>query len=78
MNTRFLTLTNNITSSFLMVLICLFATADYVAAQEASGGNYYVDDEGVFRNRDTGEEVSFFGANYSPAFAHRRRGSPLL
>jgi hypothetical protein len=52
---------------WLLVLVIL------AIAVPSVGQQVYVDEEGVLRNAESGDEVAFFGVNYSPPFAHSYR-----
>ncbi len=73
------TKSTNVIFSFLVCLLFSFMAVGTVGAQSNSSaqGIYHVD-EGVLKNRNTGEEVAMFGVNYSPAFAHSYRALKIL
>ncbi|SMO50070.1 membrane or secreted protein [Gracilimonas mengyeensis] len=57
-----------------LLLLFLFGMMSPLAAQNAF---HYVDEDGVLRSPD-GEEVTYFGVNYSTPFAHSYRALKLL
>ncbi|MEX2477151.1 MAG: hypothetical protein WD357_01865 [Gracilimonas sp.] len=55
----------------------LMCNSGIINAQNAEG-NYSVNEDGVLVETSSGEEVSFFGVNYSTPFAHSYRAMKLL
>ena len=55
-----------------------FLMAEVVAATDRQSYEIIVDDTGVMRRGDTGEEVAYYGVNYTMPFAHAYRATGYL
>lgn len=70
-------ITKNILAHVSIIFALLMCNIGIVNAQSAEG-NYSINEEGVLVETSTGEEVSFFGVNYSTPFAHSYRAMKML